>query len=205
MATQKTGNGAAYPASTLIPDDGDTQPAASVNVAFEALLDRTEWLREAKGKPIRVELPAAQQAVGGGSYEWSLTNNRYGWLQTTPGPDPIYWYVTIPPNHKVISITAHVIGDDGPGTHVGLPQELPYIRIYRQPLTGGTFTLEAEQQDTSGDLPTYDAYHTIELLSLSLSFETDYCVIEWFGEDGIQAVSDAVKLIGIQIGLIYTP
>lgn len=45
MATQYEGNDQ-FPASFEIPDDDDKLDAASVNVAFEALADRTAHLRE---------------------------------------------------------------------------------------------------------------------------------------------------------------
>ena len=46
MGHSESGNGDNYPETALLPDDGDDIEAGSVNVPFEALLDRTEWLRE---------------------------------------------------------------------------------------------------------------------------------------------------------------
>jgi hypothetical protein len=40
-----TGNGAVYPASFNVPADNDKRNVASVNPSFEALADRTEFLR----------------------------------------------------------------------------------------------------------------------------------------------------------------
>jgi hypothetical protein len=45
MPSPFAGSSATYPTTYLIPSDGDDIDAASVNVAFEALGDRTEWLR----------------------------------------------------------------------------------------------------------------------------------------------------------------
>ena len=44
MGSQYAGNPASFPVDFTIPDDGDPRNAASVNVAFEALGDRTAWL-----------------------------------------------------------------------------------------------------------------------------------------------------------------
>ncbi len=44
------GGTAIYPVDYSIPDDGDDVHASSVNVAFEALGDRTEWLREQRSR-----------------------------------------------------------------------------------------------------------------------------------------------------------
>lgn len=46
MGHQEAGDGSAYPVSFQIPDDGDSMNASSVNVAYEALADRTAWLKE---------------------------------------------------------------------------------------------------------------------------------------------------------------
>jgi len=45
MPSPFAGSSATYPSTYLIPSDGDDRNAASVNVALEALGDRTEWLR----------------------------------------------------------------------------------------------------------------------------------------------------------------
>ena len=45
MPSPFAGSSATYPATYLIPSDGDDRDAASVNVALEALGDRTEFLR----------------------------------------------------------------------------------------------------------------------------------------------------------------
>lgn len=44
MGHQEAGDGTTYPASFMVPDDGDAKTASSVNVAFEALADRTAYL-----------------------------------------------------------------------------------------------------------------------------------------------------------------
>jgi len=43
MSTTYAGSNT-FPTAVTIPSDGDTKPAASVNVAFEGLADRTQWL-----------------------------------------------------------------------------------------------------------------------------------------------------------------
>lgn len=45
MSTAYTGNPATFPATIQIPDDGDAENAASVNVAFEGLADQTANIR----------------------------------------------------------------------------------------------------------------------------------------------------------------
>ena len=47
MSTPYAGNSASYPSDAALPDDGDARNASSVNVPFEAILDRTAWLRAA--------------------------------------------------------------------------------------------------------------------------------------------------------------
>lgn len=44
MSTTYAGDETNFPASITIPSDGDTKPAASVNVALEGLADRTAYL-----------------------------------------------------------------------------------------------------------------------------------------------------------------
>lgn len=45
MSTPYAGNPAAFPTDYLIPDDGESKNATSVNVALEALGDRTAYLK----------------------------------------------------------------------------------------------------------------------------------------------------------------
>jgi len=45
LSSQYAGNPASFPIDFTIPDDGDAQDAASVDIAFEALGDRTAWLK----------------------------------------------------------------------------------------------------------------------------------------------------------------
>lgn len=45
MGSQYAGNGTLFPTDFTIPDDGDPEIAASINVALEALGDRTAYLR----------------------------------------------------------------------------------------------------------------------------------------------------------------
>ncbi len=50
MGHQESGDSSAFPASFTVPDDGDVQDASSVNVGFEALADRTAYLRTRLGQ-----------------------------------------------------------------------------------------------------------------------------------------------------------
>lgn len=45
MGHQEAGDPALFPADFTVPDDGDPKNASSWNVAFEALADRTAWLK----------------------------------------------------------------------------------------------------------------------------------------------------------------
>lgn len=51
MGHQEAGNPASFPADFTIPDDGDSLEAASFNVAYEALADRTAFLKAGKLSP----------------------------------------------------------------------------------------------------------------------------------------------------------
>ncbi|MBX3218926.1 MAG: hypothetical protein KF795_00320 [Labilithrix sp.] len=59
MAHQISGNPGSFPVSFSIPDDGDARTAASVNVAFEALADRTALLQARVGKMEMVEFTSS--------------------------------------------------------------------------------------------------------------------------------------------------
>lgn len=76
MGHQYTGTNV-YPSDYTIPDDGDTLEVVSVNVAFEALGDRTTYLNERQGpfrpasnatlghEPLLLDPPASFLSVGG--------------------------------------------------------------------------------------------------------------------------------------------
>lgn len=59
MAHQIAGNPNSFPVSFSIPDDGDARTAASVNVAFEALADRTAFIQGRVGKMEMVEFTSS--------------------------------------------------------------------------------------------------------------------------------------------------
>lgn len=73
MPTPYAGNPATFPASYNIPSDGDPADAASVNAAFEALGDRTAWLKARVTASAFVLILADTYAPGGiFSHTWTL-------------------------------------------------------------------------------------------------------------------------------------
>lgn len=75
MSSTYAGNPASYAANITIPSDGDTRDAASVNVAFEALADRTAHLDASRDDhESRLVLARPQSASGNGVASVGLAN-----------------------------------------------------------------------------------------------------------------------------------
>ncbi len=106
-----------FPTSATIPDDGDDLTAASADVPFEALLDRTEWL---KTHGILAAYQSAG-AEGGILFTWTST-------ATVEGPG----VVTVPNCRvgDVVLVTAYC--------QVGATNEDAYITLFGRQGSGST-------------------------------------------------------------------
>lgn len=95
-----------WAASTTLPDDGDSKKAASVNVPFEALMDRTTYLYNRK--PYRYLVKDEHWGLSGASIAGSNTHTTYD-----GNGDIVLGPVSVVVPNDVIEIIAqiHVVGN----------------------------------------------------------------------------------------------
>lgn len=188
-----------FPANYDIPDDGDDEDAASVDVGLEALGDRTAYLLAAcAGLTVgdSIQLPLfhgmSDFFTAGGGAPWPVwRRNTAAFIasiqQASAASTPnvgIAWTFAIPPKTKVTSVVASMQGAAGHGAFPGgKPGTMPSLTVSSVNSSGvGVGTTTAT--DASATAAAYEAIHTI-----TATHTFDYAAAERLfilleGEDG---------------------
>lgn len=220
MSTTEAGDPNQFNETFPIPDGNSLALPSEFNPAYQALANRTQWLRARLLDPPLVPLFGAQQStLGAGLVErfspWATGpvpgfsyNERAGWLQTsvTDGGG-LWWFVTISPKVVVTMVAASIDGSDGTGSNPGFPaaDDRPRMRLYRQAIDGSAAVLVKTLADESADQTAYQQHHTIPedpaiLFDPPLAFAAgEHLVIEFVGHKGGLVAPGTLKLYGIKI------
>ncbi len=153
------------PATITLPDDGDLEDVASVNVPSEVGLDAIAFLT------VPAKTAGTQQKVA--SQDLNIAQRGQVWY------DPAEWgQVTAKPSAVQLSGTATYISMDlqlphgstlkeldvfitPGGSHSGLPATMPSWTLYSRNMSTGADTSIISKVDTSATVLAYETYHVI--------------------------------------------
>jgi hypothetical protein len=140
MSTAYAG-GATYPATVLVPDDGDPPSAASVGSALEGLADRTAWL---VGKQ-------AFRATSFGDADavtvYQAVATADGWVPINDTVDPLQVGGLGPLlTGDVLHFVGHVQVDTTPGDRA----HVRVVLLFRQRVVNGTFAADTDWAKGAG-------------------------------------------------------
>jgi hypothetical protein len=200
--TPYSGDPNSYPETSYLPTDATRGKSQTFNVPYEALFDRTAYLRARlfdkrllqlmQGLVISRFSPAVNPA------------SRIGWIQTdVADKGQIWWSAHFGAVVKLAYLGGSFRGNDGPGGgHVSVPApaDRPQFRIYAQNVDGSLPVLKVTLADESTTQPEYDAHHIIGgTIVTPIEFAADEQVLIVFeGEQGANAVPNTSKLYGIE-------
>lgn len=145
-----------------------TVSAATFNVPFEGLLDRTAFLYDRMAQLV----PGFGMSLAGGSFVHvvppiAVMSDRFGFIngpfaQQQSAVDvagALLIPLPRPPSGKIVEIQAFVQGSSG---HGALPATMPDLALYRQDiLLAGSGTLVASAADLSANAAAYETGHQI--------------------------------------------
>lgn len=198
------GNPLLWPVQYDIPDDGDLEDAASANIGFEALGDRTAYLHAAttgltSGDSFQLPLFGGMSdfivGVGPGFGEpvWQRipTTNPQSIQQASFGATwefNIHWDIPIPPKSRITSIIARLEGATGHAA-LGMPSAMPGMVLYETNIHGVS-TMLGSANDTSVGVFQYEQAHSVILNPASPpAYAADRRVVLMLrGEDGTNRV-----------------
>ena len=198
---------ASFDADISVPINGDVRSAFTVEPAFQALANRTRYLLDrvtsaATGNKIIIPLVAAKASRFdfGVAAESSSNSDRGTWWQSDI-TDAGYLWIPIPHilGASITALTARVHGDFATnGPRPALPATMPKLTLWRS--DGSAATSVASQTDSSADVPSYEAAHTIAITGINEAFSADNTLwIEFNGEfdAGANDLADALALFRI--------
>jgi hypothetical protein len=151
-----------------------TVSAATFNVPFEGLLDRTAWLHDRMARLV----PGAGATLGAVTVvhvvapqpiftdNWGVINGPFAVQQNSVASgNNVIVALPRPPAGKILEIQALVKGSAG---HGALPAIKPKLDLYRQDfLMTGSGTLVATVTDSSASVGAYETGHALDLFALN--------------------------------------
>lgn len=200
------------PASTLdsvtVPDPGDARTAASVQVPFQNVLNRNQWLIDHSFMGAALSAGIFQFPLSGGANDdivnatpgWTYTAGF--WLQTDVATAPVLWCdVRLPHRATIESVHLYLNGNGaGGGAHTGLPASLPKLEFQQVDPTAGNSIVATTGvvTDSSANLAAYETNHRIDINGLSIAaVGTLGHRIKVTGESGANAAALKLTLFGI--------
>jgi hypothetical protein len=182
-----------FPASFDVPVDAtDARDAASVGVPFEALADRTIWLKN------RVQGQAISRVVDHSPIyadaDWTRSTDDGVLLAIDNGVRKIGIPLHLPDGATLTGVHVYI---DPAGSHAGLPSTKPAIQVTRIKVTDNTkTTLGSVTTDGSATVGAYEAPHAISVTGLSSVVDrTIYrYVVELANETGTNALANLAYL-----------
>lgn len=185
---------------TIIDDDDDAD-AASIDVPFEALLDRTAYLH----KP---HLGSARnRSLGQPRYEstyWERSPSSSLRHWTTAGYDivsartpPFALAYDIPVSH-LSTLNKVTVYYAAPPAHGALPQFQPQIVIVKQDFTTGVESSVGSASDAAGSVGVYESgIRTLECtVTESIDLDTYKYHAYFYGERGTNAIAAGLIVVG---------
>jgi hypothetical protein len=165
-----------------------TVSAASFNTPFEALFDRTAWLRQrlsnflpGAGPNLGTSFLLAPHAVS--SVNFSMIAGPFGQQQTSvASAGSVLVPIPRPPTGELLTLRAGVLGVLG---HAALPGTMPSIALYRQNIDlAGSGTLVATEVDGSATVGAYETGHLITMAANHTLVANEFYYVEFRGETG---------------------
>lgn len=186
MGHQYTPSSTAWNTDYTIPDDGDDIDAASVNVAEEAVGNRTECLRrQVYGIPLASDagggydwVPVALTPVANEGDNWSFRIpprtgtgvGAAGWVQLSAADHYalVFPLDDLPKAGKLVQLIAQVVAGTGHSTLPGATHR-PELQLWVQDPgdATATVTLVQSQTDASASVAAYEANHTITMTGIT--------------------------------------
>lgn len=166
-----------------IPDDGDDRDAASVDVALEALGDRTQFLY-ARSAPGTIDIPTPTNYLNA---DWAWNVSPMGWEQATVGAVVGVILDVGAALPSLCTLDAVTVQCKGAAGHIALPGTPPKIQLWRQPAGGAAPTKIGEQIDTSATVLVYEDDHPITITGLAEAYDVtdgNRYYLHIFGESG---------------------
>lgn len=202
-----------YDAAVDVPDPGDPRNAASVEVPFQELTNRTAYFKRlvpgASDGEVMIPLASGMpDALTGGIWNWIAGGVSISyWLQTdVSGATPISFEIFLPDQVTITQVRAWVVGSITGVAHGALPATKPTLKLLEIDPGSGTVTFNASQTDGSGSVGVYDAAHTIVLTtSRFVASQFRRYEIRFTGEGGAGAQASKLALIGIQLDYTAAP
>lgn len=199
MSSPYAGNPALFPATYLIPSDGDPRNAVSVNVAFEALGDRTAYL-QALNSPATL---TRQMRHAEYLSDWTRICDSAavsGWqcthLADAAGVKVIFFPVEVPQGSTIIQVQV-TVSPGGP--HPALPAGMPRWEMYSE-TPSGTAVLADSLTDGSATVGAYEANHTIiKTVSIgTVDNQTSRYLLKFYGEAGANSRT-SLRVTGVRV------
>lgn len=191
-----------YPEAVNIPSDGDPPDASVWNTAFEALLDRTAFIR---ARTLGVAAAASVSRALNGPYanisnRFELDSAGLGHQQTdvTDGGG-LRWVLGATDVEGIVTqVSVYLDGDGGGADHAGvMPATKPKLKLWLLSLADGSYTQQgATTDDPSTTTGQYEAVHAITITGLSFQWDPDAAlVVEVIGETGANSVANALIVL----------
>lgn len=155
-----------YPQEITLPQGSDLKNVSTVDVPFEGLADRTEFLakRSWGGYSARFYPPfVAHNITGAARFGWAITSVGDGWLQTdVTDAGGLVIPVHTPPRGELSLIRLYVVCATVRGA---VPATKPIVTLYSNtPEDDQPATLHKTATDPSTLAADYQAAHYIELV-----------------------------------------
>lgn len=177
-----------YDATVTVPDDADTANAGSVNVAFQAIANRTKQLRSkipaSAGGNQQLTMAAAKATNWAFDAGDVAGQTDHTWYQSSvASADLLEFQLQHIPGAKFTQIVVTLKGKAG---HGGLPGTMPKIQLFKTDRAAHTSAqVGSDQSDTSANVAAYEAVHTVTLtVSEQTMSETAVYYLKITGEDG---------------------
>jgi len=210
------GDPSTYPTSFEAPDDGDDEDAESVNVAIEALANRTEYLKALKHPAsgiIRWCRGGETSLSPAGDKFWSRgsISGSYGaWVLNHPDADGNDSVLTMPvrlPHGAVLAeVRAYLDGTPTSGTHSAMPSSKPSMRLVKVDPVTGTCTSLGNATDAETTVVGYEALHNWALgffTPPTIDNASFHYAVQVHGEAGTNSKGGS-KLYGVRLQFSMT-
>lgn len=209
--------------SYTLPDGGDFEAVADVDVPFEQLADNVRRMDDrgyctgqGNGEDwyqVSLEAPMVNAAVTSPpDPEWHFsTAIGARWYQKNTDPGELWWPLGkhLPMRGRLVEMRATLIGAGGPGGagHAALPATLPIMTLLKVDYgAGSAVATVATGTDAPADAAAYDGQHELVIAGIAedIGPEKAYYV-KLTGEGGMNAAPDELALIAIRYRMEQTP
>jgi hypothetical protein len=197
----------AFTSPVTVPDDGDPKSAASVELPFQALADRVEFLRNRSWEAVagrRIVTLAPFVASAGWSFNDSSVGPRYGLLQTDVASARRLFFSLPNINARLVALRAYVHGNGSTiGAHGALPATLPVLRLRTFDVDTDTLTSVASATDAPANVAAYETSHSFGITGQNLLLSTPRLntYLQFEGETGANSVANALMLLALEVEL----